>query len=346
LQRILILQPAFLGDVVLALPLAQVLRAEYPKAEIHFLVRKGNESLLANHPAIDRFWIWNKQQNKHRNLIRLVLALRRIRFDLIVNPHRFLTSGMIAASIPAKAKTGFDKNPLSWACTHVQRHSLGPDGDSNHWHEVQRNHSLLLPWLREKTMPTAPELRPKLYPSHADYERVQGLKSKGSYVVVAPASVWFTKQWPQSKWVEMLGKLPTKLNVYLAGAPSDHTLCESLITTHPLAANLAGQLSLLQTAALMDGAARVFANDSAPLHLASAMNAPTTALFCSTIPAFGFGPLADNSQIMDIDSLGLGPLACRPCGLHGHKSCPKGHFDCANKIDSKQVAETFSLNIN
>ena len=68
-----------------------------------------------------------------------------------------------------------------------------------------------------------------------------------------------------------------------------------------------------------------FVNDSGPLHLASSMNAPTTAFFCSTDPSFGFGPLAENRTVKEVKN-----LDCRPCGLHGHKNCPEGHFKCGH----------------
>jgi heptosyltransferase-2 len=76
-----------------------------------------------------------------------------------------------------------------------------------------------------------------------------------------------------------------------------------------------------------------YVNDSAPLHLASAMNAPVTAFFCSTIPAFGFGPQSANATIIETTI----KLDCRPCGLHGYKACPKGHFKCAESIDIKAI---------
>ena len=78
----------------------------------------------------------------------------------------------------------------------------------------------------------------------------------------------------------------------------------------------------------MESATRNYVNDSGPLHLASSVNAPVTAFFCSTTPNFGFGPLSENSAIVEVEN-----LDCRPCGLHGHKTCPKGHFECAEKMN-------------
>ena len=86
----------------------------------------------------------------------------------------------------------------------------------------------------------------------------------------------------------------------------------------------------------MRNALRVIVNDSAPLHLASSVNAKTTAIFCSTSPEFGYTPLADNAQTISLHH----KLDCIPCGLHGHKSCPKEHFKCAMDIDVKQVTDT------
>ena len=102
---------------------------------------------------------------------------------------------------------------------------------------------------------------------------------------------------------------------------------------------LAGKLSFLQSAALMKQAKMNYVNDSAPLHFTSAVNAPVTAIFCSTIPAFGYTPLSDRSFIVETKE----HLICRPCGLHGRKACPLGHFKCAYGIETAQVLETINL---
>lgn len=137
-------------------------------------------------------------------------------------------------------------------------------------------------------------------------------------------------------------QIPAKYTVYLLGAKADFDLCSEILkalkspfvlneveVSGDLGAsriqNLAGQLSYLESAALMSKAVMNYVNDSAPLHFASAMNAPVTAIFCSTVPAFGFGPLSDVSFIAETDI----PLTCRPCGLHGYAKCPLGHFKCS-----------------
>jgi heptosyltransferase-2 len=169
--------------------------------------------------------------------------------------------------------------------------------------------------------------KPKLYPSAADFEVVKPYQS-GIYATISPSSVWFTKQFPPHKWKELIAKIDPKCAVYLLGAPSDNALC-AMLSDDKRVKNLAGKLTLLQSAALMQGAAMNYMNDSAPLHLASAMNAPTTCVFCGTVPAFGFGPLANNARIVETKE----KLPCRPCGLHGKKACKEGNFRCAETID-------------
>ena len=146
------------------------------------------------------------------------------------------------------------------------------------------------------------------------------------YVCFAPASVWATKQLPMEKWVELSEKQDHV--IYLLGGPSDHSLCETIKTKIPgRTVNLAGNLSLMESIALMKGAVRNHVNDSGPLHFASAVNAPVTAYFCSTVTDFGFGPLSDDSEVKEVTG-----LACRPCGLHGKKECPEGHFKCGKEM--------------
>lgn len=338
MQRCLIIQTAFLGDVVLALPVGQALRAQYPGAELEWLVRKGNEGLLANHPAANRVWVWDKG-TKYRSLLELRRMLRARRYDRVVNLHRFASSGWLVWQLRAKEKIGFSKNPFAWAYTRRLPHHLGRLTEAHPPHEVQRNLSLLPEW-----DPAQPPLRPQLYPSAQDARRVADLLAplRGQpYVVVAPTSVWYTKQWPLAQWAACIGALPPELAVVLVGAPTDRPAVAPLVealAAAPVRAyiNAVGELSLLQTAALMAGARRVLANDSAPLHLASAVNAPTTAVFCSTVPQFGFGPLADDRAVVEVAP----PLACRPCGLHGKRTCPEGHFGCAWGIDPQVVAKT------
>jgi lipopolysaccharide heptosyltransferase II len=323
MKKILIIQTAFLGDVVLATGLVEKLHAHFPQAQLDFLLRKGNESLLKGHPLLRQVLVWSKQEGKYKSLLQLLKQIRQERYDLVVNLQRFGATGILTALSGAHETVGFDKNPFSRFFTRRYTH----DVDSG-THEVERNHQLIA------SLTNWQPAKPRLYPSQEDFAKVQPLKQE-PFICMAPTSVWFTKQYPLEQWVELLDQLGDRYTVYLLGAPADKGHCDEIIgkTQHARVQNLCGQLNLLQSAALMRDAVLNYVNDSGPMHLASALDAPTCAIFCSTVPRFGFGPLASFAEVVEREA----PLYCRPCGLHGYKSCPQGHFKCATEIKTQQL---------
>lgn len=323
-QKFLIIQTAFIGDVVLATSLIENLRQEFPEATIDFLLRKGNESLLQEHPHIRRVIIWEKKKNKNRNLLRLISEIRKEKYSKVINVQRFAATGLITAFSGAEEKIGFNKNPLSFLFTKKIKHTF------NRQHEIERNHLLIADFAKGAVA------RPRLYPSASDEMSIQQYIQR-PFITISPASVWFTKQFPVLKWASFLNSVPDDLDIYILGGKDDRSLGEALIqmTTSKAPLNVCGELSFLQSAALMKHARMNYVNDSAPMHFASAMNAPVTVIYCSTIPAFGYGPLSEIKHVVEIKH----PLYCRPCGLHGYSSCPEGHFRCAMEIREEQLLE-------
>jgi heptosyltransferase-2 len=240
-----------------------------------------------------------------------------------VNLQRFFMTGLLTAISRAGMRIGFDKNPMSFLFTHKIKHKIGTGV-----HETKRNLSLISAITDESVT------MPGLYPSMADTAFIEQFVTPNCYTI-SPASLWYTKQYPAGKWAALISRIPVEARIYLLGSPADQLLCEDILhrAGHPGATSLAGKLTFLQSAALMKHARMNFTNDSAPMHLASAVNAPVTAIYCSTVPEFGFGPLSENSCIVETSE----KLACRPCGLHGFTACPEKHFRCALGIDDDQL---------
>ena len=307
--------------MILATPIIEKLQRFYPAATLDFLVRQGNESLLMNHPHLRHVLIWNKRNSKYKNFYKILKTIRLEKYDLVINIQRFLSTGILSAFSNAKSIVGFHKNPMSFLFDRKLKHEL------NGTHEVERNLSLIRHLTDDSFQ------MPKLYPTNDNFEKINqtiihSIVKDQSFVTIAPTSVWFTKQLPAEKWIELCQRLPKNIAILLIGAPSDFDVCENIKNNvnYPNIFNLCGKLNLLESAALMSKATMNYANDSAPIHMASAMNAPITAVFCSTVPQFGFTPLSDNRTIVELKH----DLDCRPCGLHGKKACPKGHFKCAD----------------
>lgn len=332
LPATLLIQTAFIGDVILMTALLEYLHQTEPATPVDVLVRRGNEGLLAGHPHVRNVLIWDKKHRKYAALWDLLGQIRAVQYGRVVTLQRFASTGFLAAFSKAKERIGFAKNPLSRFFTRRVPHQMG-DGT----HEVIRNLRLLT-----DAVPT-PLVPPRLYPSAADEAAVAPYATAGPYICLAPTSVWFTKQYPEAKWLELLAALPQHVRVYLLGGPPDVAACERLaaVSGRDNVTNIAGKIGLLASAALMRGAVMNYVNDSAPMHLCSAVGAPVTAIFCSTVPAFGFGPLAPVSFVVETKER----LACKPCGLHGHAACPLGHFRCAYGIEVGQLLATLPVDV-
>lgn len=331
MKNFLVIQTASIGDVILVTPVIEELHLLYPEANIDILVKSGNEGLFAGHPFLGNTWVWNKKQNKYSNLFKLIRRLRQQKYDGCINAQRFFSSGLITIFSGAKLTSGFDKNPLSFLFNHKVKHVIGQDER----HEAERNLALI-----PGCQAVQGSAKIRLYPTKEDYSFIQHYQL-GPYLCISPASLWFTKQYPQEKWIEFIQDISEKYTIFILGSEKDAKMASNLIENAGSARiiNLCGKLSLLQSAALMEGAVMNYVNDSAPLHLCSARNAPVTAVFCSTIPAFGFGPYGPGGSVVEIEEA----LDCRPCGLHGRVSCPQGHFKCALQIRKEQLLNKILL---
>lgn len=292
---------------------------EFEDVQIDMLVQKSREILLIGNPHINKVYMLDKE-HKIQSAWTLIREFRKINYDAVINVHRHGSSGLIAWLSGAKEVVGFGAHPMSFLFDRKIKHEQrGP-------HEIERNYQLV------SHLVSKPLVKPKLYPSEEDYRKV---RQDQAFLTISPASVWDTKRWPVEKWQNLIDQLPSHLTVFLLGGSGDRPLCQEIadgVSRHVY--NKAGELSFLESAALMAHALMNYTNDSAPVHMASAMNAPVTTIFCSTIPEFGYGPLSDEKYIYQHE----GVLECRPCGIHGLKSCPKGHFMCAS-IDVAQVVD-------
>jgi heptosyltransferase-2 len=328
MQKILVIQTAFTGDVVLATALIEKIHHFYPSDQIDFLLRKGNEGLLKGHPFLHETLMWNKKKNKLKNLFLLLKIIRRNKYDKVITLQRFASTGILTGFSGAKERIGFDKNPFSFLFTKKINHHF-----EKGIHEVERNNKLI------ESFTDNIFNKPKLYPTKENEKEILPY-TQAPYVCMMPASVWFTKQYPEDKWLDLIDHFSGKYSIYLLGGNADIELCERIKqkSINKKVEVLAGKLNFLSSAALMKLAKMNYSNDSAPLHFASATNAPITAIFCSTIPEFGFYPLSEKSFIVQTDV----KLDCKPCSLHGLNACPLGHFKCAYTIETKKLLQTIS----
>ena len=322
-RKVLFIQTAFLGDVILATSAMETWHAAHPEDRIHMLVRKPMDALFEGHPWLDKMLAWDKRPRVKgkdwRRLVRVVAKSHTMCHQ--PSPSRIFRRpyGLSMANV----RVGYANNPLAWRFTHRMPHRWG-DGT----HEVERHRSLLSPFVPELQA----TVEPCLYPNETHVREAEKAGARG-VVLVMPGSQWATKAWPEGQFGKLLDDVSEP--VLLLGAPNERRLCERLTEGRSHVLNATGELSLLGMVAAVQMAKVVVANDSAPLHVATATNTPTVALFTSTVPRFGFGPRASKHVVVEA----MTELPCRPCGKHGRKRCPEGHFKCGWELSVQSVLE-------
>ena len=112
-MNILIIQTAFIGDTILASHFARAVKTEFPNANVHFFLRKGNESVIQGLTSVDKVWVWDKAGGKTKNLFRLIGEMRKYDYHAVFNLHRHFNSGLVTLMMKSAHKIGFKQNPLS-----------------------------------------------------------------------------------------------------------------------------------------------------------------------------------------------------------------------------------------
>lgn len=332
-DKILIIQTAFLGDVILALPMVQTLKAHLPDTKIDFLCIPNTAGVLANHPDINHVIPYDKKgADKIDKFIEILSELREEEYDVVFCPHRYSRSALLTYYSEAKVRIGFEINSLSFLLTNKVKYI-------RERHEIYRNLDLVkaLPGLEYDESKVS--LKPRLYPGKEDIDTVDhllGIK-RSNLITLAPCSRWFTKQLTKDKSIEIVHKLLFEgYNIALIGGNEDTVYCNELENEFKddSLINLAGKLSPLQSYEVIKRSKALITVDSAAQHLGAASDTPVLLIYGSTDISFGFYPLTSKYKIIENNT-----LDCRPCTDHGRDSCPKKHFKCIIDLSAEEIAE-------
>ncbi len=333
MERLLVAQTGFLGDVVLTTPLLSTLRRELDLESLTVLTTPQARPLVQDHPAVDDVLVDAKRGNDRGLLGMLQTAhrLRRQQFTLTVAPHKSLRTALLLALAGIPQRVGFRQSP-GWFLYHqtVQR-----DADR---HEVERILCLM------RAFDLEPESCDRI--PHVAYHPTARIKAQrfldnariaasDPVFVVCPGSVWYTKRWTMSGYSAVVRSLARCYGrVVLCGGPDDVPIAQEIEDHAQVAGllNVTGQADLQTFMALIDRARMVISNDSAPMHLAVARQVPVVAIFCATTPSLGYGPYSDNADIVEKND-----LFCRPCRQHGGPSCPRGTEECMKLVTAHDV---------
>lgn len=328
-DKILVVETGFLGDCLLTTPLLRAISEQFPKALISFLGRPIGCEALKNNPYIHSFIPYDKngKQKGFFEYLKLIKAIKHENFSLAILPHRSARTTLIPWLSHIPKRIGFDNAAFSWLLTERVYYDRKR-------HEAERKLSLIKGKdERGLDIFIDEESRKK-----RDYLFSKwGIKKDDIVVGLVPFSHWKTKRWEESGFAKVIDRLAGyKIKTIIFGGPSDLDAAnkiKAMTKGNPIIA--CGNILISELPGFFERCNLIIGNDTGIIHIAYALNKKTLVIFGPTTPELGFGPYKTTSTFILQK-----PLPCRPCSLHGPKTCPKGHFNCMRKITPEEVLST------
>ncbi|HLN28107.1 MAG TPA: glycosyltransferase family 9 protein [Gemmataceae bacterium] len=359
-ERILLIKPSAVGDVIHTLPVLVKLRARYPAARIDWLLTPSIADLVGHHPALSNVVLFARNEftrvwrsrSASASLFRLFKTIRQTRYDLVIDLHGQFRSALFTLASGAGTRIGFDRpkiDPRKGRDLHLAKEAYrhGWRGTrEGAW--VTYSHRIPIPtldvhaanrylWLGPLLgLDTAPPDFSLPVPSEA-MARIDGLLQDhgllgSSYAVLAPGTMWETKHWRPEGFAQVGRHLSrNRQRVVLAGSAKERERCQAVAAACPGACDLSGQTTLSELAALLQRAAICVTNDSGSMHLAVALGRPVVSIFGPTDPLC-VGPYGRPEAVVRTH------IPCSPCYLRKLRSCPYEHA-CMNEVSAEMVIE-------
>ena len=329
INKIIVFRLSSIGDIILTTALIRCIKLKYPDAHLSFVVKKEFNDLIKYNPHIDKIYSYDKKSGL-KGLLTLKKEIKSEKFDWFADIHNNIRSNIIKRGLPIPVKTRYHKR--IFYRTLLIRFKLN-------WYK--NNKPVLLRYFEaaEKLGITYDNKGSDIIYSDSEKVKVFNILKENNYnpeniAVICPGASYSNKQWKLEGFAKIAVYLlkNKRLKVVLLGGQTDVQSCEYINEkTGRKCLNIAGQLKLLESAALLALSKITITNDSGMMHMAQSQNSPVVAIFGPTTKELGYFPLPEKSHVIEKD------VNCRPCTHKGLNYCPKKHFNCMNNISENDV---------
>jgi len=350
--KILLVRFSALGDVIQTLPILTMLRDGFPQAKIGWAIDTELAPAIEGHPALDyihrcsrRSWmraLWDpaKWSLAAREFEAFVDEVRAVRYDVSIDAQGLFKTALLPYAAGIKRRIGFkhgrEFSGLFYTERYLDRKQYFDPAVCHLQHMADLAHSIGAADVRHTIEP------PRV--TEAARQRVAQLldgafTSDAPLVAMAPATQWVSKHWPEEYWVALISRLlaETELNLILQGSAADAPVGARIFSgfsPSQLAGrvcNLFGKLPIPEMYALYQRVHAAVGSDSAPLHIAGAMQVPVLiGIYGPT--GYRRTPPIGSPHIKLFST--EGELACQPC----HKrTCPLGTDECMKRVRPEEV---------
>ena len=335
-KRLLVIKLKQPGDVLVSTPVIAALKEAWPNCHLTYLVPKGTEDMVAGHPGLDDLMVVDRRGETWSQALRFARDLRRRRFDLVIELSGGDRGAIYSWLTGAKERLGLARPGMPFWQRRVFTRLLPRPPVKMHL--VDQNLAAVRALGIE---PQTPRLR--FFWDQAVEERIQDLLTAhklapGGFVVMHPGAGWRFKCWTPQGYARVLEALQNewRLPVILTGTQAAHEqelIAAILQESRVKPINLAGRLSLKELGALIAQARFFFGMDSAPMHLAAAVETPAVALFGPS-GVFNWGPWGEGHLVIQQD------WACVPCGRDGCEGSKISR--CLTEIEPEEVLQAMA----
>ncbi len=318
MKKILVVRFSSIGDIVLTSPIVRGIKKQL-QAEVHFLSKKKFTTLISANPYIDKIWGIEKEVKE------VIPQLKAEKFDFIVDLHHNLRSFQLKRKLGLPSASFPKLNLQKWLLTQFKINKLPPV------HIVDRY------FQATQALGVKPDKEGLDFFIPADTTLPFDLPPT-PYVAFAIGGTYSTKRLPNHRIIELCNQINKP--VLLLGGPEDQQNASIIIKElKDIHYDYCGQLTIHQSALVLQQSSWVISHDTGLMHIASALKKPIYSIWGNTIPDFGMYPYFGSQKNLNI-SLEVKKLSCRPCSKLGKDQCPKGHFKCMETIDFKPVIDS------
>ncbi len=325
MKNILLIKLRYLGDVVLSTPILPILRKQFPKAKITFLVNPGTEEVLEGNPYLDEVWVLSRQSWWQQ--LEFIRQVRDAKFDLVIDLTDGDRSAFLSWVTGASVRLGYNREQ-SWRgkfYTHVLPSAYGS------MHMVDY-HQQAIAGLGLKDSVGQPEI----FAQSAVLKDADGLwdyflEDDHPFVLIHPTARYVFKAWPLERFAKVADWLSEQgFCVALVGNQQEILIGQQIINlTKHQPMNLMGKTDIPQLAALMKRSCLFIGNDAGPMHMAAAVGCSVLGLFGPTDPAV-WGPRGLRAKVI------YKGLDCSACFYPG---CSRGEESCMRQISVEEVCQ-------
>lgn len=333
-RNILVIKLKQPGDVLVSTPVLAALKEAWPQARVSFLVPRAAEDMVAGHPLLDELLVADRRQETWSRSWRLLQNLWQAKYDLVLELSGGDRGAFYTLATRAPERVGFERPGQPY----WQRQSVFTlllPRPPVMMHMVEQN----LEAVRALGVATRNPRLQFFWDDRVEARvnkklEILGLKPK-YFVVLHPGAGWRFKCWTPAGYARIIEhilkawRLPVVLTA--SRAPHEQELIQEILTECRQAPiNLAGELTLKELGALIAKARFFFGADSAPMHLAAAVNTPAVALFGPS-GAFNWRPWGEGHLVIQKD------LDCVPCGQDGCEGTKISR--CLTELTPEEVLE-------